>query len=334
MFEVSVIIPCFNVEDFVFHAVNSVLNQSLRNSEIIIVDDGSTDETLKIIQQFRKQSNRVRIISKSNGGLSSARNKGLLAANGEYIVFLDGDDWLRNDALEKLYKKAKDENLDVLIADTLFYYSADHMDLIYKRPKHFEAFGISSGIDCFIELKRNNCYAPMAVNQIYKKEFLIKNELNFFYGLLNEDELWTPQVLFKAQRVNCMEFPFYYYRQRNNSIMSSEISSRKIRDNLFIASELINLTKTNANVEFAGWIWVKAYELYFRAITEYKADKDDIKSVNFFYYSAGRLLTSGISSPQFDICLKYLRKSFSFDLSVLLLVFMKKIHRKISKYLK
>ena len=82
MFEVSVIIPCFNVEDFVFHAVNSVLNQSLRNSEIIIVDDGSTDETLKIVQKFREQSNRIRIISKSNGGLSSARNAGLLAANG------------------------------------------------------------------------------------------------------------------------------------------------------------------------------------------------------------------------------------------------------------
>jgi glycosyltransferase involved in cell wall biosynthesis len=331
MVNVSVIIPCFNVENFVFHAVNSVLNQSLRNSEIIIVDDGSTDETLKLIQQLSEQSKRIKIITKSNGGLSTARNEGLLAATGEYIVFLDGDDWLRNDALEKLYKKAKDENLDVLIADTLFYYSDDHMDLIYKRPKHFETFGISSGIDCFIELKRNNCYAPMAVNQIYKREFLIKNNLNFYHGLLNEDELWTPQVLCKAQRVNCMEFPFYYYRQRNNSIMSSEISSRKIRDNLFIASELINLIKTNSNAELTGWIWVKAYELYFRAITVYRANREDIKSVKFFYYSAGRLLISRISSPQFDICLKYLSKSFSFDLSVLLLVFMRKIHRKISK---
>jgi len=116
--------------------------------------------------------------------------------------------------------------------------------------------------------------------------------------------------------------------------MSSGISSKKIHDNLFIASELINLSKTYSNVELDGWIWVKAYELYFRAITEYKAKRNDLKSVKNVYYSSFNLIKAKIANPQFDICLKYLRKSFSHDLSVLLLVFMRKIDRKIRKIVK
>ena len=332
--ELSIIIPVYNVEAWLRQCLESVYIQEVDDMEVICVNDGSADGSGAIIQEFKEKHPDMIVVDKENDGLSAARNSGLIAANGEYIVFLDGDDWLRIDALEKLYKKAKIENLDVLIADTLFYYSEEHTDWVYKRPGFFETSGIRKGIDYFIELKKNNCYAPMAINQIYKKEFLSNNKLSFFESLLNEDELWTPQVLYNAQRVNCLEFPFYYYRQRINSIMNSGISSKKIKDNLFIAGELINLSKSCSDVEFNGWIWVKAYELYYRAITEYKANKEHLKSVNNIYYSPLSLLKSKINYPQFDICLKYLRKSFSFNLSVWLLVFLRKTHRKISKLIK
>jgi glycosyltransferase involved in cell wall biosynthesis len=324
----------YNVEAYLHQCLESVYAQEVNGIEVICVNDGSTDGSRAIIQEFKDKYPDMIVVDRENGGLSVARNSGLISSNGEYIVFLDGDDWLRNDALEKLYKKAKVENLDVLIADTLFYYSEETTDWIYKRPRHFETLGIKNGIDYFIELKKNNCYAPMAYNQIYKREFLSKNKLSFYHGLLNEDELWTPQVFCNAQRVNCMELPFYYYRRRNNSIMSSVISSRKIQNNLFIAGELINLSKTYSNTELTGWIWVKAYELYYRAITEYKANKADLKSVRNLYYSSSNLLNSKINYLQFDICLKYLRKSFSFNLSVWLLVFLRKIQRNISKLIK
>ncbi len=303
---VSVIIPCYNISHYIQVAVNSVLSQSLQNFEIIIINDGSTDDTEEILKKY-SQNSQIKIENKSNGGLSSARNKGLDLATGEYILFLDGDDWLENEALEVLYNKANEENLDLLIADTLFYYSKNEVHLIYKRPELFETVGIKSGKEYFVALKKHGCYAPMACNQIYKRTFLLEKGLRFTDKLINEDELWTPLVLMNAQRVNCISFPFYYYLQRDQSIMNSSVSLKKINDNIFIADSLIRLVN-HQNGAFKAWMWVKSFELYYRAITVYNTK--GLETARAEYYNLYCLFKSNIVLSQQLICLRYLKKSY------------------------
>jgi CDP-glycerol glycerophosphotransferase len=330
---VSIIIPCYNIQQFIEKAVNSIWTQTFQNYEMILVNDGSTDNTLEALKVFAAKDKRIKLVDKSNGGLSSARNAGMDAASGEYIIFLDGDDWLLNNALETLYQKSKKEDLDVLIADTLFYHSNEQIHWVYKRPDFFNTLGIQNGIDYFVELKRNYCYAPMSVNQIYRCNFLKKNNLQFQDGLINEDELWTPQVLLKAQRVNCIEFPFYYYLQRDNSIMNSKINSKKILDNIYIANTLINLTNNQGNTELKGWMWVKSYELYFRAITEYKAPKIVLNQINHSNYTIFKLLIAKVPELQFDWCLKYLKSSNKNSIDLLIYLSFRRVFRKIKKIL-
>jgi glycosyltransferase involved in cell wall biosynthesis len=331
MIKVSVIIPCYNVGEFVSKSIESVLGQTFKDYELIIVNDGSVDDTLDIVNCYQLRDTGIKIITKENEGLSSARNEGLNAAKGDYVFFLDGDDWILLESIEKLYTKAKEEDLDLLIADTLFYYSEERVEHVYKRPEFFNTLGIKDGISYFIELKKNNCYTPMVINQIYKRSFLINNDLFFRVGLLNEDELWTPQVICRASRVNCMDFPFYFYRQRENSIMNSPVTEKKIKDNLFIAGEIIKLSSHYSNKELAGWFWVKSYELYYRAVTQYLRNISVNIAIDKGYYRLTSLVIANIPARQFDICLKFLIESYPENQMLWLVVFSKKIFRKINR---
>lgn len=304
---ISIIIPCYNIEVFVSNAVNSVLNQTNQSWEIILINDGSTDNTLQELTKLAEKDSRIKLIDKENGGLSSARNAGLEAAQGEYVLFLDGDDWLHSDSLEVLYNKAKNEDLDILIGDTLFYYSDTRVEWVYRRPSVFNEMGVKSGVDYFVQLKKYNCYAPMSVNQIYKNSFLKQNKLKFYDGLINEDELWTPQCFYYAKRVNCTDLAFYYYLQRENSIMNSTISLKRINHNIFIANNLIDLVDHRKD-DFKSWIWVKAYELYYRALTIYNSQKLETEKAH--NYNLIHLILSGISLDQKIICLRYLKKTY------------------------
>jgi glycosyltransferase involved in cell wall biosynthesis len=325
MISVSVIIPCYNIQEYISRSIDSIIKQTLKDFELILVNDGSTDGTLTILNEFSKKESRITIFNKPNGGLSSARNAGLDLAKGEYILFLDGDDWIREDSLYTLYNKAKEDDLEVLIADTLFFFSEADIQWVYKRPDFINDIGPDTGINYFVVLKKKNCYAPMAYNQIYKRSFLENEDLRFCDGVINEDELWTPQVLYKAQRVNCIDFPFYYYFQRDQSIMNSLISERKILDNIFIANSLIDLVGSEEDSDFKAWIWVKAYELYYRLIVTYKAKQEDVK--NCMYFNIKCLKNTITSEPQFSICLKYLRDTFGYKKKLFSFLFGRRIKR-------
>jgi glycosyltransferase involved in cell wall biosynthesis len=329
----SIIIPCYNLQDYIAKAVESILHQSFQNFEIILINDGSTDNSLKVLQTLASVDDRIKIIDKKNEGLSAARNSGLDIAQGEYILFLDGDDWLAENSLKELYSKAKTEDLDLLIGDTLFYYSNENIKWVYKRPEYIDSLNVKSGIDYFIALKKEGCYAPMACNQIYKNEFLKKNSFKFVKGLINEDELWTPQVLLQAQKVNCINLPFYYYLQRNNSIMNSVVSPKKIIDNISIANSLIKLIKNQENKELKGWMWVKSYELYYRSITEYNAPKNILRQIGHSNYSIFKLALAKIPDLQFDWCLKYLKYSDKNSFDLLIYLSIRRVIRKFNKLL-
>ena len=123
---VSVIVPIYNAENYLHECVDSILAQTIHDIEVILVDDGSTDESENICDAYCLKDNRVRVFHKTNGGISSARNLGLKYAQGEYISFIDSDDWIDINALEDMYNLAKKENSDIVICDMIDHYITDN----------------------------------------------------------------------------------------------------------------------------------------------------------------------------------------------------------------
>lgn len=224
---VSVIVPVYNVESYLEQCLLSVLGQTLDAIEVIAVNDGSTDNSGAILDRLARKDARLRVVTKENGGLSSARNKGVEYATGEYIQFLDSDDLLAPQTLEMLYKKAKQDNLDQLFfsgssffetygsykgsKSYLTYY--DYTDKNYGIPK--------AGQEFFAEVSANGEYKPSACFQLIKKSFLANNGIGFMDGLLHEDNLFTLQCLICSARTAAVQDKYYYRRVHEDSIMTN-----------------------------------------------------------------------------------------------------------------
>ena len=233
----SIIVPVYNVESYLDDCANSVLNQSFADWEMILIDDGSTDSSAEKCDVFSREDTRIRCIHKENGGLSDARNAGITAALGEYIVFLDGDDMLDDYALS---------NINELLCS--------EPDMLIGRYIEFEKTGLHIKHDIFNpDVKKMNCgnvdtvithimnkngFSCMAWKNVYRRLFLSENALYFKKGIYHEDEHWTPLVFVANPSVCYLASPFYLYRvNRKNSIMRNHNLTRDM-DKISIACEL------------------------------------------------------------------------------------------------
>jgi len=245
--KVSVIIPVYNNEKTLSKAIDSVINQTLHSLQIILVDDGSTDRTPVLLQQYKMSDNRIEVITHSkNMGLGAARNTGIKQATGEYIAFLDSDDYLHLNFLESLFEKAQAENLDILQAQYIKHYS-DKKEIF---PENIIPFAQAvSGIEYYNE---GILIEPQACAKLWKKEFVKKHNLQFSIGYY-EDIIFTHQAFALAQRVNNLVFPGYHYIIHSTSITGQKISDKHINDYqmaltglqaLFMNTELINRTSS------------------------------------------------------------------------------------------
>lgn len=203
MKKISVIIPVFRVEKYLTRCINSVVNQTYKNIEIIIVDDGSDDKCPEICDSWAKKDNRIKVIHKKNGGLSSARNAGLSIATGDYISFVDSDDWLELEMYEILYK-ALIGNQQCEIAECKYRKATDETDFLDDLEKvHYQILDNNKIMDKFYRVG-NNYFNPVVWNKLIKKELLIDFK---FANTLNED--W--------------EATFDWYRKTNNLIFVDKI---------------------------------------------------------------------------------------------------------------
>lgn len=226
---VSIIIPLYNVEDYVKISLNSAFNQTVDNIEYILVDDCSTDRTMEVVNRLIKEnshSGRVRIVChEKNKGLSAARNTGMKYANGDYVFFMDSDDEITPNCIEKHYEVLKNSDADFTIANTrLEGAKSIHIKQISEKVKDLPL--ITS------YLKR--MWSTSAWNKLYRKSFLCKNELIFQEGLLHEDILWSYKVASKAQKAALVVEATYIYKVRANSITTHKNNFRKIESLLFI----------------------------------------------------------------------------------------------------
>ena len=222
----SIIVPIYKVEQYLDKCVQSLINQTYRNIEIILVDDGSPDRCPQMCDNFAKNDDRIVVLHKTNGGLSDARNKGLEVARGEYIIFVDSDDYIELDACEK-FAAYSNKGFDILIGDAFLEGGSANVEHIEPSDN------IYSGEDYLLTALKNK-KAPMAVwLNIYRKEFLEAHNLKFKYGRLHEDEEFTPRAFLKAKTVICTGVFFYYYIIRDGSITNKK-DKRKNAESLYL----------------------------------------------------------------------------------------------------
>ena len=256
----SVIVPVYNLGILVNQCVISLISQTFDNFEIILVNDGSTDNSLSILREWEKKDKRIQIIDKLNGGLSSARNVGLRQSIGDYILFVDGDDWLAIDALESIEDYLRqNENVDMLCFDYYAYYDDNHMKLIsFKAPME-----IVDGLTYF----ERSSFKITAWSKVYRKSFLDKIDLNFLEGRLHEDLSYTIPLCLCANCVGYVNKPLYYYRQNREGSIMRKISYKNVLDfsHALCFDYYLLKQRGRLNVYVSQWIKQGFYKACFTA---------------------------------------------------------------------
>ena len=211
---ISIIIPVYKVEKYLEKCIQSVINQTYENLQIILVDDGSPDNCGKICDEYAKKDHRIEVIHKSNGGLSDARNKGLEIAKGEYIGFVDSDDYIEADMYEVLYNLLKQYNADVSICN---FYTVSQEKIAIKNADN----GIKeyNRIEILKEILLDNNIQSYAWNKLYKRELF--GEIKYPVGKKYEDIGTTFYLLEKCNKVVVTGKPEYYYINRQDSIVNN-----------------------------------------------------------------------------------------------------------------
>lgn len=212
--KVSVIVPVYNVENYIEKCIDSLLGQTLEDIEIIIVNDGSTDNSKdKIMPYIEKFPNKIKYLEKQNGGLSSARNYGMPSATGEYIAFLDSDDYVEKDMYESMYNKAIEEKSDFVECDFIWE---------YPNKKRIDTGKIYHGKKEMIITAR-----VVAWNKLIRREIVEKNNIRFPEGLRYEDVEFFYKLVPHLEKVSFVKKPFIHYIQRSNSIVNTQNSRTK-----------------------------------------------------------------------------------------------------------
>ena len=251
---ISLIIPVYNVEQYLQDCLNSVVAQTNLDYEVICVDDGSTDGSLTILKEFQNRYNQITVITQQNKGLSGARNAGILAAKGDYLFFLDSDDWIEPNMLEILAQKQRGEDLVCFNGRRVFEDGSTE-----EPDNEIEELNLNGWeYYCKYALVRRKFHFVCSVLRLYRREYLLKNKLFFEEGIYHEDNLFTPLACYYAQTVKVIPDCLYVYRIRKGSITQS-VNVQRLYDMITVANKLSDffipisdIDKNNLYREIAG----------------------------------------------------------------------------------
>ena len=217
--KLSIIIPVYNVEQYLQSCVQSVITQTYQDLQVILVNDGSTDSSGILCDQLAQQDSRMQVVHKENGGLSDARNAGLKVATGDYVAFLDSDDvYLLKDGLELLMALAQAEQPDVLLFQAVDVYP-NHQSV--RKAYDEDYMATHSGTEVFAQLVRTQSFNMSACFQLIRRELLESHQLYFEKGLLSEDVDWSLRLWKHVSKVRAINLPLYGYQHRGGSITTT-----------------------------------------------------------------------------------------------------------------
>ena len=247
--KISVIIPVYNVEKWLNKCVDSILSQSYENFEVILVNDGSTDKSKDICDQYSKEDNRVKVFDILNSGQSVARNIGLKEAKGDYILFIDSDDYISDKAIiEKFINILDSNNYDFIYTSYCRFEDGNEEKITEILPINLTNDEIKNkeGKDILVDLLNKNSFHHAPYLKVCRKEFILNNKLFFREGYYHEDAEWTFKVFYYAKKIFIYDKPWYMRRMRENSTITSRNESaicKKLCDRLIIADDLIKFFK-------------------------------------------------------------------------------------------
>lgn len=316
MSKISIIVPVYNVELYLRECLDSILNQTFKDFELILVDDGSTDESGKICDEYTLKDRRVRVCHKENGGLSDARNFGISHATSKYIGFIDSDDTIEADMFAALYRNIAVNGADVSICGLFDCYKDRKIPQCAEKQ-----FGVLSGEEALKEALEGSKFSVNAVNKLYKKELF--NDIKFPFGKLSEDAFTIPRILASANKVVFTTEPKYNYMHRMGTITTSEF---KLRDLNVIEGyeEILSFVNKNfpdfENLAKSRLIWAYIYVLDKMILSENFNYPNEYKMVIFF-------LRKNVLSIIFNSFFTLKRK-----LSVICLLFSKGLYSRFVKY--
>ena len=231
----SIIIPIYKVEKYLHKCVDSILTQDYDNFEIILVDDGSPDKCPEICDRYAKDDLRVKVIHKTNGGLSSARNVGIKAATGKYVIFVDSDDyWNSKQALSKLFKKLDiDKCIDVLDYNNIDFSCVTGKEVICNREYDVELMQNSDKEEVLRYLFKNGLFPGAAWVTVTRRQLLIEKDLYFIEGIKAEDIDWLIKVYLEANTYSALNEAFYVYLKYRNDSITGTADAKSIDDLLY-----------------------------------------------------------------------------------------------------
>lgn len=234
--KISIIVPVFNVEKYLSECLNSLINQTLKDIEIICVDDGSTDSSPSILEEFRNKDERIKVIRQENSGVSVARNNGLAIAQGEYVGFVDSDDWVDTNFFEKLYNASQKFGAEVVAGDFLWHKgNSQKPKMKYKDEKFYTE----------TSEKIKNALIPKfnyTCNKIYKRESLLKLNLPFEKGRYYEDMIWLVQAIYYLYGFATVPNTFYHYRRHGESIVM-QTSAKHLADWAYAENKMLEFMR-------------------------------------------------------------------------------------------
>ena len=246
---ISIIVPIYNVEKFLPKCIETIVNQTYKNIEIILVDDGSTDSCTDICEAYREKDSRIFVYKKANGGLSSARNFGFKHSKGKYIIYIDSDDFVSRNYVENLYNAIFSTQSDIAISG--FYLTNEAGEIIEKKKKETTKI-LSLNIDSALqELLLQRKFDSSAWAKIYKREFF--KEYCYPEGKLFEDIPITYKLFLNSQKIAFIDTFDYYYVQRSNSILNMSFNPKKLDLIVFVDEMFDELLKQKPQlINYAG----------------------------------------------------------------------------------
>ena len=270
---VSIIIPVYNIEKYIEECVKSVLAQSYKNFQVILVDDGSKDNSSIICDKLSELDDRIQVIHKNNGGLSSARNAGIKVAKGDYIAFIDGDDyWDDEEFLQDAVKYIVDSNADFINYGLKKYY--ENEDIMQEGKYIFDrnSIDINDKKKTLDYLISNNLYISSACTKLVKRQIIQDNNLIFREGIFSEDIDWSVRLLVCSKRIDVINKTPYVYRYRTNSI-SKTLGIKNVQDLIGNIEKSISYIPKNDEFKYEYMSYVAFQYLTLMIIPNYVNEK-------------------------------------------------------------
>ena len=307
---VSVIVPAYNVKAFLPECLNSVLAQTFRNFEIVAINDGSTDASLSILQDFAKNDSRVKVVDQANAGLSAARNAGMKAASGKYVLFLDGDDFIASNALEKVVAQAEATGADLTLYDYYLLNNETGETRCYRDQQLFQQLkNTTFTVRTTPQLMR----FVGVTDRLIRRDFLEEHNFLFPQGKLYEDHLFCVETEVKATKITLIDDNIYYWRRNvKGSITNTEKGSERHRiDYVYMQRHIQEALKAEGASDemlsyYAAYFLEFAY-MHLRWVKGKKAFFDYFDQLRMLSSSKLMHLASHIKDPRilfFKECLK------------------------------